>query len=170
MVYLVIILFVLLISLAIAGSSSAPFLPARTKDLERILKLSQIQKGQTFYDLGCGNGKVVHYIANNSHANVIGIEMAIPIYIWAKIRQLFSKGKKYKIIFNSFFNVNLSNADVIYIFGYPKTIKSRVEKKLKQDLRPGARIISYAFKMPGWQPVMKEQPTKDDMPIYIYIR
>ena len=168
MIYIVAVVFVLLISLAVASWSSAPFVPTRKTDLSRILKLAQLKKGQTFYDLGCGNGRVVHYLAEKTEAMAIGVEMAIPIYVWAKIRQILSGLENFKIVYNSFFNINLKNADVVYIFGYPKSLKRRVAEKIKTDLKKDAKIISYAFKIEGLHELIKDQPTKNDMPIYVY--
>jgi cyclopropane fatty-acyl-phospholipid synthase-like methyltransferase len=108
MIFIFLIIIFLLITILVAGWSSAPFMPTRTEDLPRILKLSNLKPGQKFVDLGCGNGKVVLYIAENTKANVVGIEMAAPIYVWAKIRQLFSRQKNLKVIYKSFFKVDLS--------------------------------------------------------------
>lgn len=168
----VIILFlalvVILLSVSIAGWSSAPFVPTRKEDLPRILKLANLKEGQTFFDLGCGNARVVKYIAQNSKAKAIGVEMAIPIYVWAKVKQLFSGLKNLKIKYNSFFKVDLSEADVVYIFGYPKTLNKKVIEKLEKDLKPGAKVLSYVFEIQGWQPVLIDKPQENAQKIFVY--
>jgi len=168
MIYIALVLVLVLLSVLVASWSSAPFLPTRTADLPRVLKLANLKEGQKFYDLGCGNGKVVFYIGKNSKAKSVGIEMALPIYFWAKIKQIFSGCKNCNILYKNFFKVDLTDVDVVYIFGYPISLKLRVAKKLQKELKPGARIISYSFKIADWQPVEVDKPAKDQIPIYIY--
>jgi len=168
MIYVIGILIVLLISMAVASWSSAPFVPTRTKDLSRILDLTDLKKGQIFCDMGCGNGKVVKYVAQNTRAKAIGIEMALPVFVWAKAKQIFSGLKNYKIIYKNFFKADLTDVDVAYIFGYPATLKKKIAEKLKKDLKKGAKVISYAFEIPNWTPIKKSQPNEKDFPIYLY--
>ena len=168
MIIIVFVIIFILISVLIAGWSSAPFVPTRKEDLPRILKLANLQKGQTFYDLGCGNGRVVLYVAKNTKASAVGVEMAAPIYLWAKMRQIFSGKQNLKIILRNFFKVDLSKIDVAYIFGYPTTLKQKVAKKLQQELKPGAKVISYAFEIPGWQPILVDKPSKEKIAIFVY--
>ena len=104
MIFVFLIIIFLLITILVAGWSSAPFMPTRDEDLPRILKLCNLKPGEKFVDLGCGNGKVVLYIAKNTKAKVVGLEMALPIYVWAKIKQLFSGSKNLKVIYKNFFN------------------------------------------------------------------
>jgi cyclopropane fatty-acyl-phospholipid synthase-like methyltransferase len=58
-----------------------------------IFKLANLQPGEKFYDLGCGNGKVVIYAAKNFPIEAIGVELAFPLYLICKIRQFFLLGR-----------------------------------------------------------------------------
>ncbi|MDD5341159.1 MAG: hypothetical protein PHC97_01845 [Patescibacteria group bacterium] len=168
MINIVIIIFlVLLISVAIASSSFAPWIPSRKKDLERIFRLANLKPGELFYDLGSGSGQVVIHAAKYK-AKAIGLEIALPLYLISKIRQPFYRGTLFK--YKNLFSEDLSKADVIYFFGTPRTINSKLKQKLEREAKPGARIISYTFIIEGWQPVLIDKPDKSRLPIYLYIR
>jgi SAM-dependent methyltransferase len=159
-----------LFSLALAAASLAPWVPTWKKDLPRIFKLANLNPGEIFYDLGCGNGKVVFYAAKNFPIKAIGIELAFPLYLTCKLRQLFNYKKNLKFWNKDIFKVDLSPADVIYIFGTPKPIQQRLKQKLEKELKPGARIISYAFPFNEWQPKIIDKPSDKDINIYLYQR
>jgi hypothetical protein len=42
--------------------------------------------------------------------------------------------------------------------------------KLAHELKSGARVISYSFTIPGWEPAEASKPTKKDLPVYLYRR
>ena len=68
------------------------------------------------------------------------------------------------------FKLNLKNADVVFVFGMPKTLAKKFKEKVERECKPGARIISYVFPVEGWTPVVKDRPTDKDMTIYLYQR
>jgi hypothetical protein len=43
-----------------------------------------------------------------------------------------------------------------------------VAKKLQKEIKPGARVISYAFEIPGWDPIIVDKPAKDKIAIFVY--
>ena len=166
----IIIIGLALFSVAWACMSLAPFVPMRTNDLKRIFKLADLQPGETFYDLGCGNGKVAIYAARNYKVKAKGIEFAWPIWLLAKINQFFKGNKNLKIKFGNLFKQDLSQADVVYFFGMPDSVKKRLKEKLERELKPAARVVSYVFAVPGWQPAMVDKPSDKDVTIYLYQR
>jgi len=164
----IVIFLILLISVAIAGSSFAPWVPARKADLIRIFKLANLKPSETFYDLGCGNGRVVIYAAKNFQAKAIGLEIAFPLYLICKWRQIFNPSAVFK--YQNLFTEDLSRADVIYFFGTPQRINSKLKQKLEREARPGVRIISYVFPIDSWRPKQIDRPSKTELPIYLYVR
>ena len=61
-ILLIIFLFVLIVvvgTAAWAGIRAAPFVPSRGRDVQRIMRLSEIKPGETFVDCGCGDGRLV---------------------------------------------------------------------------------------------------------------
>lgn len=166
---LIIVILIFLISSSIAALSFAPWVPAWKKDLPRIFKLADLQPGQTFYDLGCGDGRTVVYANKNFQAKAIGLEISIFYFLLSKFRQFFNKDKNLIIKFKNLFKQDLSDADVIYFYGMPRNIKDKLKQKLEKELKPGTKIISYAFDVPGWQPV-KVDDLKERVKVYLYKR
>ncbi|MFA6474771.1 MAG: class I SAM-dependent methyltransferase [Patescibacteria group bacterium] len=167
---ILIILLAALLPVAFAGLSLAPWVPMWKKDLERVMQLAELKPGETFYDLGCGDGKVVLYAARHYQANAIGVEIAWPLWLVCQIKKLLIWTPKAKFKLGNLFKTNVSDADVVYVFGMPKTIQQKLQAKLDRELKPGARVISYSFAFHGWEPYKKDKPTKHDLTIYCYKR
>ncbi len=167
---IVLIIVIFLLNIVKAYLSFAPWVPSFKRDLKRIFKLADLKSGEIFYDLGCGTGKVVAYAAANYQAKAVGLELVLPFYLICKIRQLFSGNKKLIIKCKNLFKENLSTADVVYIFGVPKTINGKLKEKFAAELKPGAKVISYAFKINDWTPVTVDKPNKTDIPVFLYVR
>ena len=167
-IVIALILLLILSTIAIAGVSFAPWVPTRKADFARIFQLANLRAGETFYDLGSGNGQLVIYAVKNFQAKAIGLEIALPLYLICKWRQIFNPGAIFK--YKNLFTEDLSRADVIYFFGTPKTIEEKLKIKLAQEIKPGARIISYVFPIQGWLPIKIDKPNSNVAPIYLYIR
>jgi len=148
--------------------SFAPWVPSRSRDLERIFKLADLKPGQIFYDLGCGDGRVTIFAAKNYKVQAIGLEISLPFYLICRLRQIFSHQDNLKFKFKNLFKEDLSQADVVYFFGIPKTVNGKIVAKLKRELRPGSKVISYAFKLNDWTPKIIDKPTKNDLSVYLY--
>ena len=149
--------------------SFAPWVPSRSRDLARIFKLADLRSGQTFYDLGCGDGKVVFYAGSHYKVKAIGLEIAWPLFLICRLKQLLFRGRaKIDFKYKNLYKENLSSADVVYFFGIPKSLNQKFFDKLKSELKPGTKIISYAFRLADWTPRLIDKPTANDLPIYLY--
>lgn len=171
LLYLFILLLIILLfgSAVYAGFRAAPWLPVFKKDIERILKLADVQEGELVYDLGSGDGRVVVALANNSSAElIVGYEVSLIPYIWSRLRIIFlGLTKRIDVRYGDFLNRDLSSANVIFCFLTPMAMK-RLQPKFEKELEKGTRIISYSFHIPRWRPVVKDQPDEYSMPIYKY--
>nr|CCC89256.1 putative histone-lysine N-methyltransferase [Trypanosoma congolense IL3000] len=64
--------------------------------VSRLIRVAKIIEGDTFYDLGCGNGSVVFQVALSTGARCIGIEInphnaAVARDAWERLRPIFEK-------------------------------------------------------------------------------
>lgn len=159
---------ILLLTVAWSSISLAPFVPTRKKDIQRIRRLAELKSNEIFYDLGSGNGRVVIGVAEKSTGKAVGIEAAWPVWAYSKIRAWFTENKNIEFKFGNLFKEDLSHADVVYFFGMPNSVKSRLKGKLERELKSGARVISYAFSVPGWHEEKIDKPRPKDISIYLY--
>lgn len=166
---ILLVILLLLIPLAIAGVSFAPWVPTWQVDVDRALRLAQLKPGEVFYDLGCGDGKAV-FAAAKLGAKATGIEIAWPLYLFCLVKKVVQHQPLVKFKLGNLFNLDVSDADVVYIFGMPRTIQQKLRDKLERELKPGARVLSYAFPIHGWEPITRDKPTPKQLSIYLYKR
>ena len=162
---LFIILFFVFLTVIYAGWSFAPWVPTWKKDIDRAEKLVDLKKGDIFYDLGCGDGRVVCHFSQKFNCNGKGIEIAIPLYVVAKMRSLFYKDVT--IYFKDLFRTNISDAKMIFIFAASRKMSSKLIKKFQKELKPGTMVMSYVFPLEGIEPVKIDKPDRRNA-IYLY--
>lgn len=65
--------------------------------------------------------------------------------------------------------MDLKTVDVVVCYLLPNTMQ-RIRKKLERELKPGARVISYAFPMTDWVPTHREERIREKSfcPIWVY--
>ncbi len=163
---LIILVVIFLGTYGYASYSGAPWLPTRKGDVGRALKLAGVNSGQKLYDLGCGDGRLI-FAAAREGATAVGFEISVLPYLLAKVR-ILSAGVSgnCSVAYKSFWNVSMADADVVYVFLTPN-INPRMKEKLEKELRKGAKVISYAFPIEGWQP-LKVDKFKNRPDIYLY--
>jgi ribosomal protein L11 methylase PrmA len=145
----------------------APWVPTPIEAVRKMLKEAKIKKGQKVYDLGCGDGRFVIEAAKQG-AKGIGFEISPLIWLLAITRNTLN-GLPAKILLKSFWNRDLSDADVICLYLLPKSMPSLV-KKFKKELKKGTLIVSYAFQVKGLELIKKieKDRKKNICPIWIY--
>jgi hypothetical protein len=103
---------------------------------------------------------------------VIGIDMALPCYLWCVEYDRFFADRAARAN-RSFWKANvlktdLRDADAVFMFLLPDKIKEKLVEKIERELKPGARVISYTFEIEGWQQVKIDQPSSAARPIFTY--
>ena len=155
-------------TLAYGALKFAPWVPCFNQDLPRIFKHAKLNPNKVFYDLGSGTGKTLFYANKNFNSYAKGIEVAIPFYVYSKIKQLISGNKKIQIKFGDFYKNDISDADVVYLYGMNNTLHKKLQDKLQKELKKGAKVISYAFPFTNWKHKIKDKPSKKHTAIYVY--
>jgi len=132
--------------------SIAPFVQTPVEVAKKMLDISQIRSGEMLYDLGCGDGRLIILAAKELGARATGIELREDLIERARteIKRLNLEGKV-NVIQGNFFDVPISDADVVTLY-LTSSANERLRPKLEAELKPGARVISHDFKVPGWKP------------------
>ena len=166
--YTMAIMIVVMIPTLKALLRGAPFVPTPMEAIKKMLTFAELKPGSKIYDIGCGDGRSVYLAAKDYQAEAVGLELSPLVYCLAKIRKFFWRSKA-KIKMKDFYFYNLSDADAIVCYLLPETLK-RLKEKLEAELKPGTKIISYAFQMQGWKEKHLEQrnPELNMAPIWVY--
>lgn len=167
-------LFALLIVMVLAGSAAwagwraAPYVPTRQHDVERMLRLAELKTGELVYDLGAGDGRFVLTAARRYQAKAVGFEISLLPYLVGLFRiRRARQGALASMRFQDFFHHDLSAADVIVCFLTPGAM-AKLGPKLKRELKPGTRVVSFAFPIRDWTPVLKDKPEARAMAVWVY--
>lgn len=142
-----------------AAVTSGPFVPSSRKRHKVMLKFADLKPTDIVYDLGCGDGRLV-FKASQYAKKVIGYELSIPLYLFGKIRQLFSRPTAH-IRYGNIWKQDYKDADVIFCYLLPKAMK-QFYQEIWPTLKPGTRVISNAFKIHDVKPVQQEEK------VYLY--
>ncbi|MBU2524678.1 class I SAM-dependent methyltransferase [Patescibacteria group bacterium] len=163
-----IIIIVIAIPTLLALLRGAPFVPTPHARVKKMLALAKIKKGEKVYDIGCGDGRSVYWAAKIFGANAEGIELSPLVYLWARIRKFFWRSKA-KITFANLWWKNFSDADVIVFYLMPN-LMPRLAAKFKKELKPGTRIVSYAFQVKDLELLHRERRVRKRgfAPIWVY--
>src|SRR3990167_6679931 len=85
----------------IAFLTGAPWVPTPMPRVKRMLELADLKPGDRVYDLGCGDGRMVHWAAKQYFADAVGLELSPLVYAWARTRNFFLRSPS-KILMRDF--------------------------------------------------------------------
>jgi predicted RNA methylase len=145
----------------------APFVPIEPHVANNMIELAKVKKGDIFYDLGSGDGRLVIAAATKG-AKAYGIEID-PSRVWYSRLCIFLFGlsNRAKIINKNIFDVDLSSADVVTTYLLQET-NNKLFAKLDKELKPGTRIVSAAFNFPKLKPITIDPDGPIYGPLYLY--
>lgn len=129
-----------------------PYLPTLSKQIDTALDLLNLQKGETLLELGSGDGRVLRAAAKRGIMSV-GIELNPLLVIYSKVA-LIKYRKSIKIIWGNYWTVKWPEFDAIFTFMLDRYMPKLDTKLIDLDKKP-LKIASYAFQIPGKQPIKK---------------
>lgn len=134
--------FLVVIFFRLIFSKKAPFVPIPEEALSKLLSETTLDENDVVYDLGCGDGRVLVYLAKKFRgATYIGIELRLFPYLLAKIRS--RKYANITIIRGDFFKQDLTQATHIVTYLFPHVMDSLLPK-LEAELKH-TTLISFDF-------------------------
>jgi ribosomal protein L11 methylase PrmA len=136
-----------------------PFVPTNEKVVAAMLKLAAVKEGETVYDLGCGDGRIVITAVKEFKAKRgLGVDfnperlkdcekrMAEEKLTDEQRKALtFKQGDVLKMTPEDFKDV-----DVVTLYLLPE-VNLRLRPVLQKGLKNGARIVSHDFDMGDWK-------------------
>jgi len=126
------------------------YVPTPKRIVRAMLQLASLRRGETLFDLGAGDGRVIIEAARRFGAHAIGVEVD-PACVRRIKERLTATGANADLIEMDIFRVDLSTADVVAIY-LSDTANAKLAPKLKAELRHGARIVSLDYRLPEWVP------------------
>jgi SAM-dependent methyltransferase len=151
-------------------NSLAPYVVSPQQIVDRMLELADIRPGETLYDLGSGDGRVLISAVQRYHAKAVGIEISETLVKSTSERiQRMGLANDARVIQGDLLQIDLSPADIVTI--YLATDSNEILRpNLEKYLRPGARVVSHDYVVPGWKPkfVDKDLPEARGHVIYLY--
>ncbi len=130
----------------------APFVPSPAPVVEYMLKLADLKSGEVLFDMGAGDGRTVIMAAKAFGARGVGIELREDLAKKA-MGSIHESGldDRVTIVNDDMFNVNLTAADVVYLY-LTTSANEKIKPKLERDLKKGARVVSHDYEVVGWRP------------------
>jgi tRNA A58 N-methylase Trm61 len=134
----------------------APFVPSPQTVVEYMLKLADLKAGEVLFDMGSGDGRTVITAAKTFGARGVGIELREDLAKKAMCNIHENKLDDRVTIMNAdMFNVNLTSADVVYLY-LTTSANEKIKPKLESDLKKCARVVSHDYEIIGWRPTKVE--------------
>jgi ubiquinone/menaquinone biosynthesis C-methylase UbiE len=147
----------------------APYIPTSALVVDRMLEAAHLHAGETVYDLGSGDGRILIAAAQKFGARGVGVEISPDLCEKAKARiKSLGLEEKIRMIHGSALRVDLSPADVVTMYLLTSS-NERLKPNLDKYLKPGARVVSNEFPVKGWKPAEIITLTDAGMKHTIYV-
>jgi cyclopropane fatty-acyl-phospholipid synthase-like methyltransferase len=147
----------------------SPYVRTPDRIMDRMLALANIKPGDTVYDLGCGDGRIVIAAALRYKAKAVGVEISPKLAAQATsaIDKAGLQGRA-RIIQGDLLEADLTGADVVTIY-LGTQLNAELRPRLEKYLHAGARVVSHDYAVPGWKATRTERTEgKQGHVIYVY--
>jgi precorrin-6B methylase 2 len=133
-----------------------PFVPTPQEVVDKMIELAGVKKGDTVYDLGSGDGRIVITAAKKG-ARAVGFEID-PELVKESQENVRKAGvlDLAEIRHQDILTVDLSPASVVTMYLLPD-VNLKLKPNLLSQLKPGSRVVSHAFDMGDWKPDKTER-------------
>jgi cyclopropane fatty-acyl-phospholipid synthase-like methyltransferase len=124
------------------------YVPTPKDIVRRMLRLANVRRGETVFDLGAGDGRILIEAVRGFGAQAVGVEVD-PERLLRLRERLTATGTEAEVIQGDLMEVNVSSADVVAIY-LSSSVNAKLASKLKDELKAGARVVSLDYTLPGW--------------------
>jgi len=145
----------------------SPYVATKNKQVDLILKELKPKKGKIFFELGCGDGRMVRKAVKEYGVLGFGFDINPLLLWWAKF--LAKKEGLKNIVFErkNILHLSYKNADYVYMFLLPELIE-KLKKKLEKELPKKVIVVSHGFLISGWDKKLFKKINNRPFPTYFY--
>lgn len=127
-----------------------PYVPLTNSQLAFLNKEIRLSPNDNVVDLGCGEGRVLRLFEKQGVKNLIGYEINYWAVFLARLKNKLA-GSRSEVVYKNFNQVDLSKYNVVFCYLFDFYLK-RLKHKLARELKPGTKVVSFAFEVEGWEP------------------
>jgi len=134
----------------------APFVATPLPVVRQMLTVADLRPGETFYDLGSGDGRTVVMATQEFGARSVGVEMREDLAkkALATVHELGIQDRV-TIVQEDIFKIDLNPANVVFLY-LTTSANDKIKPKLEKELKTGARVVSHDYEILGWRPAKTE--------------
>ena len=120
--------------------------------VQRMFAMAKLNKNDVLVDLGSGDGKIPILAAKLFGIRARGVELVGERVAIARANAR-QAGVEHLVSFEQgdALEAKISDATVVTTYLFPHVME-RLRPRLREQLKPGTRIVSHEFLMYGWQP------------------
>jgi SAM-dependent methyltransferase len=140
----------------------APFVPTPMAVVEKMLEMAQVSSSDIVYDLGCGDGRIVITVAKKYGAHGVGIDI-VPQRIKESKEGARKAGVENMVKFQlgDVTKIDFSKSTVVTLYLLPES-NELLRPLFEKQLKPGTRVVSHNYHIPGWEGKEDEVVELDD--------
>ncbi len=147
------------------------FVPTPAEVVDRMLELAEVKEGNTIVDLGSGDGRIVIAAAKKYGCRAVGYEIDSELVRESRIQVRAERlSALVTIREEDMFKADLGDVNVVAVYLYPSVLEKM--RPLFERMKPGSRIVSHFFEIPGVEPdrrLVVESDSGDGHEILLYV-
>src|SRR5271169_5764948 len=146
----------------------SPYVASPARVVDRMLEMASIKPGETLYDLGCGDGRILIAAVEKYKVKAVGVEIS-PRLVARASNSIAKAGleSRARVIQGDLLDVDFSGADVVTIY-LATPLNEQLRPRLEKYLKPGARVVSHDYAVPGWKPTRVDVADGQKHKIFLY--
>jgi SAM-dependent methyltransferase len=139
-------------SVAVWTDGEVPFVRSTAEVIDRMLEMAHVKTGDVVYDIGSGDGAIIIRAAKKYGVKGVGIEIDQGLVARAR-DNAFRENVQDLVEFRAqdAFTVDVSPATVVTLYMLPD-FNAKLRPILDRQLKPGTRVVSHDYEIPGWVP------------------
>jgi len=130
-----------------------PYAPSPMDVIDAALDMAELNRGDVFADLGCGDGVVLTRAAERFAVFCVGFEIDRRLARVARENaKLAGLRKLIDVVYSDLFKVDLSRFNVIYAYPSPLIVRA-LSERIVRECSKGSRILVHDYPLDYMHPV-----------------